>query len=191
MLQAIPYKLLCLFLLSFFIQIPSGYAESITPPVEKTNPVEKKKKKRSKARKKRFAKKHKPNSLNKTNTSAGYVVLLIAFFALLASGIFLFVFGAASILMLIIGLCLMAAAYLIPWLILMEALLTGRDSEDFVGAAAPMGIALFFFELIGGIAFIIWGLSISLPIIWITGIVLLALILLLIPYWILIFSNMH
>lgn len=184
--------LLCTFGYLFCPSISCAEALFV-PTVKKIKLHNKKKQRKNRFKTKRWAS-HAPINFKKkqqNQSSTIYTVLMILFFLSILIGVLMFGFGVAIFPILITGIALITTAYLIPWFILLEALINNKDSEDFVGFTTPMAIFLFIFELIAGLTFLIIGLSIGLSIYWIMGIVLLALLPLLIILIKLAFSNMH
>ena len=195
------YKFL-LFLFLFVVQIPianthiiSLSAHQTPPPVEKIKPVEKRKKAKLRTKKKvhrnkklfknRKFKKKKPNHISYWY-SGGYIIFTILFGLTLIAGLILFIFGFT-----LVGILLMAAAYLIMWGVMIYAVASYDDSETYAGSTMSMGIIMFIFLLLAGIAFIVFGLLAGLSLFWGAGILFLCLLLTLIPIPAISFSNMH
>jgi hypothetical protein len=164
-------KILLLFTSAYVVGLPCGYSEVVynTPPVEKNKPSKKKNKK--------IKKKHKlwqKNLKSPTEEGPAFVLYNILYYVLFIGGILFFIFGAFSGLWWILGLCLLAISYVYGLFMI------HKYDGLFMIFWVFIGLVLGNFAL--GLAFLIYGLIVSIPLFWIVGIVLLCLFLV---FWVL------
>lgn len=152
-----------LLLLVLFFAVPNAYSSVsfMSPPVEKKKPLKKKRfirKGRMKIRKNKA-----------TNSGKWAIPLLIIFFVLLIAGGFLFGFGIFLFPLWILGLCLMGVAAIGTFLLLLYVFY-GKNSIDKM-AFGFGGLLFAWLTLLGHIFFLIYGVVMGLPFVWIIGIV--------------------
>ncbi len=176
------FKISLFILLFLTINAPLGHSEAVytPPPVEKVHPpVEKGKKIEKKGSKKLRWKKKQRQAPEQTQN--GFILLLgilISLIFLVFIGAFLFGFGIYILPLWIVGLSLMGLGNIVG--IIFSIIIVSTLDGEGVGSNIIGGFSLVFLLLLSllnfaiGLAFLIWGLVIMLPLAWIVGIVLMA-----------------
>lgn len=144
--------------------------EKVKPPEEKIKPREKRKNKK------------KQKSPDKTQEIDVSSIILISVLVLFLVGAFIFGFGIFSLAMIITGLILMGIGNVLAliWAIFMAAVSTENGSGPGIAFLAIISFVYLAIQglmnLIVGLAFLIWGLIIATPLVWIVGLILLAIL---------------
>ncbi len=174
--------LLSLFAILFFLPLPNTQAScsSVIVPIDKEKPAKVKRPKQKKllSQYKRISK---IKQEQKGNSFEGFFLISLLALLLTIVGAFMLALGLSTFLVWFIGLLLIGVSDLGLFLyILIADLISGGVFDQFfqsIGVALLI-ITMMLLNLVVGLIFIISGLAIANPILWIVGLVLLGLFLL-------------